>query len=151
MVIVMSKGVLATVSAFSVGILVVVAGFFLLDIEKIAINMWAFGSLLFSLAVSLLTTVTLVAPKRDKDGVFYTAGLSSAIWIYQTLVIISILFTKSFDSLNGFIFLQILINALFAIVTVIVIMASARIHENNVKTYEKLQNGEYDKPKRGGF
>lgn len=152
MVIIMSRGILATVSVFAIGIIVVIAGFFLLDIEKVALNFWAFGSLLFSLAASLLATVTLVSPKKNKEDVFYTAGLSSAIWIYEVAVVISVLFTKSFvDKLNNFIFLQITINALFFIVTIIIIVVSGRIHDINARTSENLQSGEYDKPKRGGF
>ncbi len=148
----MNRGILTTISVFVIGILVAVAGFFLLDIEKITIHFWAFGSLLFSLVVSLLTVVTLVAPTRNKDGVFYTAGLSSAVWIYEIAIIISVLFTKSFtDKLNSFILLQISIHALFFIIAVIIITVSGRIHDNNAKTCENLQNGEYNKPKRGGF
>ncbi len=143
---------MATIIVFAIGILVVIAGFFLLDIEKIVLNFWSFGSLLFSLVVSLLATLTLIAPKRNKDGVYYSAGLGSAIWIYEIVVVISIFFTKSFvDHLYRFIFFQIAINALFFISAVIIINVAARVHDNNAKTYENLQSGEYSKPKRGGF
>jgi len=132
--------------------LVVIAGFFLLDIERVVLNFWAFGSLLFSLVVSLFVMVTLVAPKKNRDSVFYTAGLSSTIWLYEIAVIISILFTKSFvDHVNGFIFLQIMINALFFVIALIIIRLSGNIYDNNARTYDNLQNGEYNKPKRGGF
>lgn len=148
----MSRGILTTISVFVIGILVVVAGFFLLEIERVALHFWAFGSLLFSLVVSLLVAITLVAPKRNKDGVFYTAGINSAIWIYEIVVIVSILFLKSFeDHLGGFIFTQITINALFFIAVIVINTVSGRIHDSNVKTSENLQNGEYDKPKRGGL
>jgi len=148
----MNRGILTTISVFAIGILVVVAGFFLLDIEKIALNFWAFGSLLFSLTVSLLAMITLVSPKKYKDGVFYTAGLSSTVWLYEIAVIISVLFIKSFiDKLNSFIFLQIAINALFLIVAVVIINISGRVYDNNARTSENIQSGEYDKPKRGGF
>lgn len=148
----MSRGVLTTITVFSIGILVVIAGFFLLDIEKIALYIWAFGSLLFSLVVSLLAMVALVAPKRNKGGVFYTAGLSSVVWIYEIAIVISVLFTKSFiEKLHSFILLQIAINAMFFIVAIIIITVSRRTHDDNRKTYENVQNGEYTKPKRGGF
>jgi len=148
----MSRGILTTISVFIIGILVVVAGFFLLDIEKVALNFWAFGSLLFSLVVSLLAVITLVAPKRNKASAFYNAGLSGAIWTYEIAVIISILFINSFiDRLNNFIFTQIAINAFFFIVAVLIIVASAHISDGNARTAENLQNGEYNKPKRGGF
>jgi len=149
---IMSRSVSTIISVFVIGILVVVAGFFLLDIESIALNFWALGSLLFSFVVSLLAMLTLVAPKRNKDGLFYTAGLSSVIFIYEITVIISILFTHSFvDKLNSFILLQISINALFLIIAVIIIVTSGRIYDHNAKTSENIKNGEYSKPKRGGF
>jgi hypothetical protein len=148
----MSRGVLAAISTFAIGILVVVAGFFLLGVEKTAINYWAFGSLLFSLVVSLLVTLTLVAPKGHRGGVFYAAGLSGTVWIYEIAVVISVLFVKAFtDRVNGFIFLQIAINALFLVVAIIIVAVSSHVYDSNASTYEKLQNGEYNKPKRGGF
>lgn len=149
---VMSRGILTTIIIYAVGILVVIAGFFLLDIEKVALNFWAFGSLLFSLAVSLLAMLTLVAPKKNKDGVYYSTGLGSLIWIYEIAIVISIFFTKSFaEHLYRFVFLQIAINAVFFITALVIINVSARVHDNNAGTYEDLQSGEYNKPKRGGF
>ena len=68
----MSKGTLTTITVFAIGIVVVIAGFFLLDIEKIALNFWAFGSLLFSLIVSLLAMLTLVVPKENSEHIFYS-------------------------------------------------------------------------------
>lgn len=148
----MSKGILTTISIFAISILVVITAFFILGIEKIALNFWALGSLLFSLAVSLLTMVMLFAKQRNKDRMFYAAGLISAVWFYEIAIVISVLFTKSFiNKLESFIILQISINALFFIVVSIIIPVSGRIHDNNAKTLENLQNGEYDKPKRGGL
>jgi hypothetical protein len=152
MVIAMSRGILTTIIVFAIGIIVVLAGFFLLDIEKIALNFWAFGSLLFSLIVSLLATLTFVAPKKNKDSVYYAAGLGSTIWIYEIVVVISIFFTKSFvEHLYRFVFLQIAINTLFFISALVITNVSARVHDNNAMTYESSQSGEYNKPKRGGF
>lgn len=148
----MSKSILTTISIFAIGIIAVIVGFLLLDIEKVALVFWAFGSLLFSLVVSLLVMVILVVPKGDKERVFYTAGLSSLVWIYTTAVVISILFLKSFaDRLNSFILLQIGINALFFITSIVIITVSGHIYSNDENTYEKLQNDEYNRPKRGGF
>ena len=148
----MSRGILTTVSVFVVAILVVVAGFFLLDIEKNALNYWSFGSLLFSLVVSLFITLTLVRPKRNKTGALYNAGLSGAVWIYEVLVIISIFFTRAFiDHLNRFILLQIVLNALLFIAAAIIISAAGRSSDSNMQTADKLQSGEHNMPKRGGF
>jgi ABC-type transport system involved in multi-copper enzyme maturation permease subunit len=148
----MSRGILTTVSVFAIGIVAVVAGFFLLDIEKIALHFWTFGSLLFSLLVSLLAMITLAVSKRNRDGVFYAAGLGGAVWIYEIAVVISVLCINSFaDRLNSFIFTQIAINAFFFIIAAVIVSVSERIHNNNAKTYDNLQNEEYNKPRRGGF
>ncbi|WP_099205249.1 hypothetical protein [Scatolibacter rhodanostii] len=152
MVTAMSRGVLTTIIIYTIGILVVIAGFFLLDIDKVPLNFWAFGSLLLSLVVSLFATLTLAAPKKNKDGVYYSTGLGSLILIYEIVVIISIFFTQWFAAhMYRFVFLQIAINAVFLIIAVVTINISARVHDNNAKTYEDLQSGEYNKPKRGEF
>lgn len=148
----MRRGMLTTISVFVIAILVVIVGFFLLEVEKAALNLWAFGSLLFSLVVSLVTILTLIAPKRNKRGIFFAAGLSGAVWIYEIAIVISILFTKSFvEHLSRFILLQIAINALFFIIAIVIVNVSGHIHDSNTEIHENLQNGEYDKPRRGGF
>lgn|GEM_PF-557854 len=151
MVIVMSRGTLTAIISYTIGILVVIGGFFLLDIEKIALNFWAFGSLLFSLLVSLLVTLALVTSKKNKDSVYYSTGLVSTIWIYEIVVVISMFFTQWFaEHLYRFVFLQIAINVVFFISAVVIVNVSAQVHDNKVKTYNDLQSGEYNKPKRGG-
>ena len=148
----MSKGTLTTITVFAIGIVVVIAGFFLLDIEKIALNFWAFGSLLFSLIVSLLAMLTLVVPKENSEHIFYSSGLSSAILIYEIAVVISIFFTNSFeDHVYRFVFLQVAINALFFISTLLIVNTSAHVHNSKTTTKENLESREYSKPKRGGF
>lgn len=143
---------MTTIIVFSIGILVTIAGFFLLEIEKIALNYWAFGSLLFSLVVSLLATLMLVAPKKNNSGVFYSGGLGSAIWIYEILIVLSIFFTKSFvEHMYRFVFLEVAINALFFICAMVIYNISTRLQYNDAKTYKNLRSGEYNKPKRGGF
>jgi hypothetical protein len=89
---------------------------------------------------------------EKNNGIFYNAGLSGAIWIYEALVIVSILFTKAFaERLNSFVFLQIGLNALFFIAVIVIITASKYVRDSNARTYEKQQGGEYNKPIRGGF
>ncbi len=120
----MSRGTLTTVGVFSIAFVVVIIGFFLLDIERVALNYWALASLLFSIAVSLVTTVVVIEPKRQKDATVFAGGLSSTVWIYQLVVIVSIFFTGMFkDHVMRFVFLQIAINALFFII--VMVMANA--------------------------
>jgi hypothetical protein len=148
----MSRGVVANFCVFAVAIIVVIAGFFLLNIERVALNFWALGSLLLSLVLSSIVVATILAPKRDKDAIFYAAGLSVVVVVYQIAVIISMFFTQNFaDDVNSFIFLQIIINALLIIAVVIIVVLSNRVHKGNAETYRKLQDGEYNQPKRGGF
>lgn len=147
----MRKNIIPIISIFTIAIVVVIAGFFLLDIEKVALSFWAFGSLLFSLIVSLFTMISLFATNKNKDNVFFVSGLSGAVWVYEIAIVISILFMHSFiEHLGWFIFLQIGINALFLITLIIIINISGHIHKCNTETYEKLKNGEYEKPKIGG-
>jgi Na+/proline symporter len=148
----MSRGVLTTISVYVIGILVILAGFFLLDFEKNTLNFWALGSLMFAIFVSMFVMISVVSAKQKKEGVFYRAGLSSAVWIYLIVIFISTLFAGLFkEDINSFIFLQIIINALFFIVTIVVISVSSHIHTINEKTAKSLQDGEYNTPKRGGF
>ncbi|QIB69690.1 hypothetical protein Ami103574_10310 [Aminipila butyrica] len=148
----MSRGSLTAIVSYTIAILVVIVGFFLLDIEQIALNFWAFGFLLLSLVVSLLVTLALVTPKGNRDRIYYSTGLVSAIWLYELVVIISMFFTGWFaEHLFRFVFLQIAINAVFFIVAVVIVNVSAQVHDNKIKTYDDIQNGEHNRPKRGGI
>jgi hypothetical protein len=148
----MGRGVSTAAVVFGIGILVVIAGFFLLNIEWIALHFIALGSLVFAFAAAMLMTLLVLAPKREERTVFYTAGLSGAIWVYVIAVIISVIFTDAFlGNLGGFIFLQIGLHALFFIIAFAIIIASSHLRDMDIKTSEEQQNGEYEKPKRGGY
>jgi hypothetical protein len=142
----MRRHTLYTIGIFLIAIIVTVAGFFLRDIERIALNYWAFGFLLFSLVLSLVSLITI------KDNVFYNAAVISAVWLYQIAIIATMFFVKSFsEAVNKFILMEIAINALFFIVAILIIASSKYVHDSNAKTFEKLNNGDYNTPKRGGF
>jgi hypothetical protein len=148
----MSRGVSVSISAFAIAILVVIAGFFLLDIDKVALYFWAFGSLVFSLCVSLILTISVASKKTANDVLFFNAGFGSVIWVYQILVIISMLFVNSFKHhVGAFVFLEIVIFAILVVVAFAVQVSSKHIYENNMNSQVKLDNDEYNKPKRGGF
>jgi hypothetical protein len=142
----MRRNTLYTIGVFLIAIVVTVAGFFLLDIERIALNYWAFGFLLFSLVLSLILLITI------QDSVFYNAAVVSAVWLYQIAVIATMFFVKSFsEAVNKFVLMEITINALFFIAAILIIASSRYVHDSNAKTFEKLNNGNYNAPKRGGF
>lgn len=148
----MKRNIFTICGVYFIVILLIVLGFFLLNIEKSPLNYWALGSLLLSLTTTLAVAIVLSLPNQGKNQVFYAAGLGSTIWIYLIIIIISILFTSAFEEhLNGFIFLQVAIHLLFVIISLIISTVSASIHKSNIKVQEKLSSGEYDKPKRGGF
>ncbi len=143
---------MVSISTYAIAVLFVTAGFFLLDIDKIALYIWAYSSLLFSLSVSLVSTIILASKMIAKDALFFNAGFGSAICIYQVLVIISILFINSFRyHIGAFIFLEIAIFVLFVVVSIVVHVSSTHIYEKNMKSLEKLNNAEVDIPKRGGL
>lgn len=148
----MNKGIKTSLIIFlTIGIFVF-AGFFMLDFERNAITVSALCFFELSLLVSMISTIFIVKRKKEKDILYFNAGIGSVTAIYQIAVIISILVSKLFESnIKGFIFLQILINALMFIICMLIITASAHISKSNKKTLEKLNNGDYNKPKRGGF
>ena len=100
----------------------------------------------------MLSTISLTRRKNDKDTLYYNAGIGSITAIYQIAVIISVAVSEIFgENIKGFIFLQIVINALMFVICTLIITASAYINKSNKDTLEKRDNGEYNKPKRGGF
>jgi hypothetical protein len=148
----MSRGVLVSISAYSIAILLVISGFFLLDIDRNALYLCAFGSLLFSLVISLISTVILVSNKNAKAVLFFNAGFGSVIGIYQVMVIISILFINSFKHhIGAFVFLEIVFFGVFIVVSIIFHVSSQHIYEGDKNLQDQLENGEFIKPKRGGF
>lgn len=152
MVLTMNKGMKMSLILFGMAIFAVVAGFFLLDFEHSTINITALGFLIVSLFVSMFHVLSITAKKSGRDGLFYNAGVGSATIIYQAIVVVSVLFTKVFeDNINGFIFLQIIINVLLLIVHILIAVTSSYIDSDNKNSYESLNSGKYSKSKRGGF
>ena len=148
----MRRSIITTVGVFAIAMLLVITGFFLLGIEKIALHYWAVCSLLLSLLVSMLAVLSLIGPNRPRGRVLYTAGFTGAIWVYEIAIVVSMLFVPSFaDRVNGFIFLQIAIHALFLIALLVLGTIAKRVTESNTQAQEALQAGQHNKPKRGGF
>lgn len=148
----MNKGIKTSLIIFLTPVIVILAGFFLLNFECSTINISALCFLELSLLVSMLSTISLARRKNDKDTLYYNAGVGSITAIYQITVIISVVVSKIFEeNIKGFIFLQIMINALMFVICTLIITASTYINKSNKKALEKQENGEYNKPKRGGF
>ena len=148
----MNKGIKTSLIIFLTLVIVILAGFFLLNFECSTINISALCFLELSLLVSMLSTISLARRKNDKDTLYYNAGVGSITAIYQITVIISVVVSKIFEeNIKGFIFLQIMINALMFVICTLIITASTYINKSNKKALEKQDNGEYNKPRRGGF
>ncbi len=148
----MNKGIKTSLIIFLTLVIVILAGFFLLNFECSTINISALCFLELSLLVSMLSTISLARRKNDKDTLYYNAGVGSITAIYQITVIISVVVSKIFEeNIKGFIFLQIMINALMFVICTLIITASTYINKSNKKALEKQENGEYNKPRRGGF
>ncbi len=146
------KSVKITSIIFILTIVIVVAGFFLLDIEKTAINYWTLGAIVFSSVVALCVTLMTILKKATTDRVFYLAGVNSFLWIYEVLVIIGVVITRLLSSTVGvFIFVQLLINVGLVISLLVISHAAERVENVDYETMSKMKSGEYDKPKRGGF
>jgi len=149
----MTRSSLYTIIGFTIAIVVVVAGFFLLSIDQIAIHLWALAFLILSLLLSMGLLVGIAQRKSSgKDTIFYSAGTGATVWIYQIAVIISVALVGLFNEKVGrFVFTEIVIIAIFAIIILAINFFAKRTHASNAKTLELQENGEYNAPKRGGF
>lgn len=133
----------AILVAFTLG------AFFLLNIERISLYIWALAFLLLSEIVlcSGLLGVRVLGANHSKT--FASAGLTAILVLYFISTAVSIAFvTKFTDMPNGFILLELGIISLFAILFIATLNFGAKISESNRKDAEKIGTTE---PKRGGF
>lgn len=148
----MNKWVITTISAYLISVIVVIAGFFLLDIEHIPLNYWALGSLIFSFTVSMSSMLTIVVKKKSGGNLFYTMGGFISLIVYELGVIISVLLIGLFsENVNRFILVQIIIFAMYLIIFIIFTAFSKHINKSDNNTSEKIENGEFLSAKRGNF
>ena len=148
----MTRRITYTIAGFSIAIMIVIAGFFLLSIDRTAIHIWALSFLILSLLISMASLITLSRRKNEKDAIFYNAGTVAAIGIYQLAVIVSVAFVRAFDGRIGrFVFVEIAILALFAIAVLAINIFARHVHNSNVRTQDRQQSGENNTQKRGGF
>lgn len=135
-----------------VGFIIIVfslAAFFLLDIEKIKLFGWALTFLLLSECVLFGGLIGLRFLGEKHSGVFLKAGTTSALLLYFIATLISVLCAGFFrERFNTFILMELAIIALFAIVTVSLLVFSRSIKRSNEEDAQKVGTKE---PKRGGF
>jgi len=126
-----------------------VAAFFLLSVDKIAVNIWALVFLLLSEIVFFSGLIGLRFTKATHSSFFLKTGITTSLSLYFTATFISVLFAGFFrENINTFILIEISIIVLFAIVSISFFAFSRRIDRQGDEDLEKVGENE---PKRGGF
>ena len=145
----------SNIGIFSIGIIgfvviaFTIAAFFLLDIERIAVNHWALAFLLLSEVVMFGGFIALRFMDAGHNKLFLSAGASTTLTLYFVSTLISVLFAGAFrERLNTFILIEFAIIALFIITMICIFAWSRNISRQNEADYEKVGSKE---PKRGGF
>jgi len=135
-----------------IGIIVIIlslAVFFLLNIEKNAVNNWALTFLLLSEVALFGGLIWLRFSSARYGKVFLNAGIGTTLILYFITTLISVLFTGMFrEKPNTFVLIELVIIAVFAIISVSIITSSHRVERSGEEDMTKIGNNE---PKRGGF
>jgi len=135
-----------------IGIIVIVfsiAAFFLLDIERIAVNSWALAFLLLSELTLFGGLIGLRFTGEYHSTVFLKSGVTTALSLYFIATLISALFAGSFrENLNIFILIELAIIAFVAIIIISTFAWSRRVARLNEEDMTKVGTND---PKRGGF
>lgn len=142
----------AIVSIGIVGTIVIafsLAAFFLLDIERIAVNIWALIFLLLSEGILFGGLIALRFSSVQHSKAFLSAGVTTALLLYFAITLISVFWAGSLkERLNTFILIELAIVALFVIVVVSIMAFSRHTVQRNEEDIAKVGTTE---PKRGGF
>ena len=140
------------VSIGIIGIIVIafsLAVFFLLGIEKTAVNVWALAFLLLSETVLFGGLIGLRLVGVSHSMIFLKSGVTAALSLYFVVTLISVFFVGAFkENLNTFIIIELSIIALFAIITISIFACSRGVARRNEIDMTKIGMNE---PKRGGF
>jgi len=135
-----------------IGIIVIaftIAAFFLLDIERIAIFLWALGFLLLSEIILFVGLICVRKESAKQANVFMRSGVTSVLLLYVVATVVVTLLAGSFaDNLNVFILIELGVIAIFTIVTIAILAFSRSIARRNAEDASKV---DVDQPKRGGF
>ena len=133
-------------------ILITLLIFFLLGLGSSTINNLALMFVIISEVVFFGGTTYLCANDKFKGSLFTKSGVISALFIYLIMSMILGLASGVFgDNVGAFILVGVILNALLIGAIAIFWLFSHRINTSDEETARKLANGEYDKPKRGGF
>jgi len=145
-----SKNGKAAIGAIGIiAIAFTLAFFFLMDIEPIAVNIWALIFVILSEIVFFGGLMRLRNVGADHNLVFLRAGFVASLSIYLSATLISAFFTGAFrDRLNIFILIQLAIIAVFLVAAIVLYTSSRNITRRNLDDELKVGTKE---PKRGNF
>ena len=145
----MSRGVLSIGIIGIIVVALILSGFFLFNIERVAINMWALSFLLISICIFFISMIALRLPNPQHSSLFLNAGVTTTLALYViSTSIITFLSGMYRDNLNTFIFIELANIALFAIIAVAILAFSRKVASSNITDAEKVGSNQ---PKRGGF
>ena len=132
-----------------IAILFTLAVFFLLRIEREALNLWALSFLLLSEVIVIGGLIGVRHAYAEHGAVFLRAGITAALTLYLVATAACSLLARLFSSnINAFILVQIGIIALFAIITISILAFSRGIGRRESEDASKVGSNE---AKRGGF
>ncbi|MCL2146337.1 MAG: hypothetical protein FWH52_00895 [Synergistaceae bacterium] len=125
------------------------SSFFLLNIERIAVNFWALTFLLFSECVLFGGLIGLRFHGVQQNKVFLKAGITTALSLYFSITLVSVFFAGLLkERLNTFFLIELAIIALFSIAIMVILAFSREVKHSNEADIAKVGNKE---SKRGGF
>jgi len=130
-----------------IALLLCIAGFFLLGIERIALNTWA---LAFLLLAQVVVFCAIVAARVSglRSGIFLNVGVASAAFLYFVVTVIGVFLVRFFDSLGRFVFMHLAIIGVFAIIMVSMFAYANNIDRRSAEDVSKVGSKE---ARRGGF
>ena len=135
-----------------IGLIVVaitLAGFFLLEIAHILINIWALSFLLLSELVLFAGLMILRISNAPYNTIFLKAGVTSALILYFAATFVTALLAGMFvDRLHVYILIKLCIIAFFTIIAIVLVSFAKKITYSNMTDAPKVESHE---PKRGGF
>lgn len=109
-------------------------GFFLLSFNKTTVNWWGLGFCLFSQVLLIAAFILFKIKSMQINKVFIRLGTSAVLIVYFVATSILCIFSSAFNhSLNLFIFIQIVLLALAAVVVLLIYMFSNRINHSDSK------------------
>jgi len=132
-----------------IAILFTLAVFFLLRIDRVALNIWALSFLLLSEIIVIGGLIGVRRYSAEHGAVFLRAGITTALALYLAATAVCSLLARLFSSnINAFILVQLGIFALFAIITISILAFSRSLGQRESEDASKVGSNE---AKRGGF